>query len=93
VNHAGAPQSLRQSRIDSRPKDPKIAWEPEWSVKIRVKSMSTTIVGMEGMEGMDEMPSFDEEPPGTGEPPPESDRGTKKRKRFNPFDAAKQTRP
>lgn len=76
-----------------RPKDPKIPWEPEWSVKIRVKSMSTTIVGMEGMEDMDEMPSFDEEPPDTGEPPPESDPGTKKRKRFNPFDAAKQTRP
>jgi hypothetical protein len=40
-----------------RPKDPEIAWEPEWSVKIRVKSMSTTIVGMEGMD--DTMPSMD----------------------------------
>jgi len=73
-----------------RPEDPKVAWEPEWSVKIRVKSMSTTIVGM---EGMDEMPSFDEEPPDTGEPPPESDPETTKRKRFNPFDSAKQRRP
>ncbi|MGB8223234.1 MAG: hypothetical protein WCF10_11650 [Polyangiales bacterium] len=73
-----------------RPEDPKIPWEPEWSVKIRVKSMSTTIVGM---EGMDDMPSIDEEPPDTGEPPSESDPGKQKRKRFNPFDAAKQSRP
>ncbi len=38
-----------------RPTDPKIAWEPEWNVKIRVKSMSTTMMGMEG-----EMPSMDQ---------------------------------
>ena len=37
----------------ARPTDPKIAWEPEWNVKIRVKSMSTTMMGMEGaMPGM-----------------------------------------
>jgi len=76
-----------------RPKDPKIAWEPEWRVQIRVKSMSTSIVGMEGMGNM---PSIDEELPDTedtGAPPPESEPGKNKRKRFNPFDAAKQSRP
>ena len=36
-----------------RPTDPKIAWEPDWNVKIRVKSMTTTMMGMEG--GMPEM--------------------------------------
>jgi hypothetical protein len=73
-----------------RPTDPKIAWKPEWSAKIRVKSMSTSILGM---EGMGDMPAMDEKPPHTGEPPPDSEAGTQKRKRFNPFDAAKQSRP
>ena len=73
-----------------RPKDPKIAWEPEWSVKIRVKSMSTTIVGM---PGMDDMPSIDEEPTDTGEAPPEAEPDTGRRKRFNPFDGVKPSRP
>lgn len=76
-----------------RPKDPKIAWEPDWRVKIRVKSMTTTIMGMEGMEGMDDMPSLEEDQPDTEEPPPEPDPGTTKRKRFSPFDPAKQRRP
>lgn len=30
------------------PTDPKVAWEPEWNVKIRVKSMATTMIGLEG---------------------------------------------
>lgn len=29
-----------------RPDDPKIPWEPEWAVKIRVKSQTSAIVGM-----------------------------------------------
>ena len=36
-----------------RPTDPKIAWEPDWNLKIRVKSMTTAMMGMEGgMGGM-----------------------------------------
>ena len=27
-----------------RPTDPKIAWEPDWNVKLRVKSMTTTMM-------------------------------------------------
>jgi hypothetical protein len=49
--------------------------------------------GMEGMEGMDDMPSLEEDQPDTEEPPPEPDPGTTKRKRFSPFDPAKQRRP
>jgi len=32
-----------------RPSDPKIAWEPEWSARIRVKSVANTMLGMPGM--------------------------------------------
>jgi hypothetical protein len=31
-----------------RPSDPKQAWEPQWAVKLRVKSMSMAMLGMEG---------------------------------------------
>jgi hypothetical protein len=34
-----------------RPTDPKVAWEPDWSLKIRVKSVASTMLGMSGMEG------------------------------------------
>jgi hypothetical protein len=37
----------------ARPADPKIAWEPEWALKIRVKSVAMTMLGMHAMEGMD----------------------------------------
>ena len=33
-----------------RPKDPKAVWEPEWAAKIRVKSMTTVMLGMPSME-------------------------------------------
>lgn len=32
-----------------RPKDPKITWEPEWSAKVRLKSMATLMPGMGDM--------------------------------------------
>ena len=77
-----------------RPTDPKIAWEPEWNLKLRVKSMTTTMLGMSGDSGMpgagdmggDEMtdapqPQESEQAAPTEEP--------KKKKRFNPFDAVK----
>jgi hypothetical protein len=35
-----------------RPTDPKLAWEPEWALKVRVKSVATAILGMPAM--MDE---------------------------------------
>ena len=33
-----------------RPADPKIAWEPIWAVKVRVKSTGMTPLGMGDME-------------------------------------------
>jgi hypothetical protein len=65
-----------------RPTDPAVAWEPEWNVKIRVKSMATTMLGM---AGMDDMPAVDAEAPDGVAAPPEPE--TKKKKKFNPFDA------
>lgn len=35
-----------------RPSDPKVAWEPEWAVKVRVKAVASAIVGMPAMEAM-----------------------------------------
>ena len=77
-----------------RPTDPKIAWEPEWNVKIRVKSMTTTMLGMEGS-----MPSMDAGT-GAGVPDEATAEGTaapgeqpaeeqKKKKKFNPFEVIK----
>jgi len=74
----------------ARPTDPKIAWEPEWNLKIRVKSMSTTMMGMEGsMPGMDAgaqgaAPADPAAAP--GEQPAEEQ---KKKKKFNPFEVIK----
>jgi len=77
-----------------RPKDPAVAWEPDWNVKIRVKSMTTTMLGMEGaddmggMEGMGDM--TDAPAPAEGEAaaaPAEEPK--KKKKGFNPFDVVK----
>jgi hypothetical protein len=34
-----------------RPTDPKVAWEPVWTVKVRVKSVASTMLGMPSMEG------------------------------------------
>lgn len=33
-----------------RPTDPKLAWEPDWSLKVRVKSVAMTMLGMPGMD-------------------------------------------
>lgn len=71
-----------------RPEDPQVAWEPDWNVKIRVKSMSTTMLGM---EGMDEMPGAEEaEAADADAAPPEPEAvPEKKKKKFNPFDIVK----
>ena len=73
----------------ARPADPKIAWEPEWNVKVRVKSMSTTMMGMEGeMPGM--APGAETGAPqdtaAPGDPPTDEQ---KKKKKFNPFEVIK----
>ncbi len=43
-----------------RPTDPKIAWEPQWAVKLRVKSQTTAMLGME----MPAIPAAAEAEPG-----------------------------
>lgn len=35
-----------------RPSNPKVAWEPEWSARVRVKSVANTMLGMPGMGDM-----------------------------------------
>lgn len=36
-----------------RPQDPKVAWSPEWAVKVRLKSTASSILGEEGLSGGD----------------------------------------
>jgi len=73
-----------------RPTDPKIAWEPDWNVKIRVKSMTTSMVGMDDMSEMGGMGGAEEmsdapEPAGEAAPAEQP----KKKKKFNPLDVVK----
>jgi hypothetical protein len=51
-----------------RPADPKIAWEPQWAAKIRVKSIANAILGMD----MPAMPRDTAGQPGqpADQPPP-----------------------
>jgi hypothetical protein len=76
-----------------RPKDPAVAWEPDWNVKIRVKSMATTMLGTDGgadMDGMDPTDGMtDAPPPAEGEPAGAPTEEPKKKKRFNPLDIVK----
>jgi hypothetical protein len=32
-----------------RPTDPKLAWEPDWTLKVRVKSVASSMLGMPSM--------------------------------------------
>lgn len=34
-----------------RPQDPKVAWSPDWAVKVRLKSTASSLLGEEGMSG------------------------------------------
>jgi hypothetical protein len=54
-----------------RPTDPKIAWEPVWAAKIRVKSMTMAMLGMDmpGMSGAE--PARDSAPKPGQAPAPE----------------------
>jgi hypothetical protein len=79
-----------------RPTDPKIAWEPDWNLKIRVKSMTTAMMGMEGgMGGMGGMGGAGDADEMTDAPPPADGEQAapatepKKKKKFNPLDIAK----
>lgn len=43
-----------------RPTDPKVAWEPEWAVKVRLKSVSTAMLGMDMGGGRRDKPPKEE---------------------------------
>jgi hypothetical protein len=74
-----------------RPTDPKIAWEPDWNVKLRVKSMTTTMMGMAAGDDMpgaaDTDGMTDAPPPAEGEAAPPEQK--KKKKSWNPMDVVK----
>ncbi len=54
-----------------RPTDPKVPWEPVWAAKIRVKSQTTAMLGMEGgmMGGTDPSAPAASEPEGEKKKP------------------------
>jgi len=65
-----------------RPADPKVAWEPQWAVKLRVKSVATQMLGVDMGAMMRGGGSRDEPaPPPSGEAPP-----AKKDEKINPVD-------
>lgn len=57
-----------------RPADPKVAWEPEWAVKIRVKSVANAMLGVD-MGDMPRAGGGNRQAPPADEPPakPEQD--------------------
>ncbi len=81
-----------------RPTDPTIAWEPEWNVKLRVKSMTTTMIGMPDGAGMPGASEGDGEgmtdapPPGEDASAP-ADEKKKKKKSWNPLEILKDVVP
>ncbi|MBA4178213.1 MAG: hypothetical protein C0505_16905 [Leptothrix sp. (in: Bacteria)] len=52
-----------------RPTDPKVPWEPQWAVKLRVKSQTMAMLGMD-MSGMPGAPGSEREPEKKEEPKP-----------------------
>ena len=79
-----------------RPTDPAIPWEPDWNLKIRVKSITTGMLGMPSGMGGDGMDAGDEadaadmtDAPQPTAPEQTTEQPGKKKKRFNPLDAAK----
>lgn len=80
-----------------RPADPKVAWAPDWAVKIRVKSVASTMLGMPSMDdagGAGDESASGAEGSGDESAPPEGEK--KKKKRFSlkdAIDAAKQSIP
>jgi hypothetical protein len=70
-----------------RPTDPKLAWKPDWGLKVRVKSVAMSMLGMPSMEGMEGAAMEDGATGGdeAGTPAPEEQ--PKKKKKFSMKDA------
>ena len=62
-----------------RPADPKVAWEPEWAAKIRVKSVANAMLGMD----MSDMPGA-----GGRQAPPADETAPKPEQDANPLNPA-----
>ena len=71
-----------------RPTDPKVAWEPDWALKVRVKSVTSAMLGMPSMDGggamEDGATTGGEGSSSDGAPPAEQ---PKKKKKFGLMDA------
>ncbi|MGE5200424.1 MAG: hypothetical protein ACM3H9_12345 [Rhodospirillaceae bacterium] len=74
-----------------RPADPKVPWEPDWNVKIRVKSMTTSLFGMPDMAEMGGAGGDEEmsDAPAPSDATAPAEEPKKKKKGFNPFDVLK----
>jgi hypothetical protein len=74
-----------------RPTDPKVPWEPDWNVKVRVKSMTTSMFGMPDMPGMGGAGGDEEmsDAPAPSETTAPAEEPKKKKKGFNPLDVLK----
>jgi len=78
-----------------RPTDPKVAWQPDWAVKVRVKSVANSVLGMPDMgdDGAGDEAATGGEGSSTEAVPAE---GEPKKKKFSlkgALDAAKQVIP
>lgn len=67
-----------------RPTDPKLAWKPDWGLKVRVKSVAMSMLGMPAMEGMDEAAAVEGATDADAAAPAEE---PKKKKKFSMKDA------
>lgn len=82
-----------------RPTDPKVAWEPDWALKVRVKSVAMSMLGMPSMDesqGMGDAGTEDATAPGEETPADAPAGEPKKKKKFSfkdALDAAKQVIP
>ena len=75
-----------------RPTDPKLAWEPEWALKVRVKSVANAMLGMPAMDdagtGADDAAMSGTEDGATpAAETPATDEQPKKKKKFSIKDA------
>jgi hypothetical protein len=78
-----------------RPTDPKVQYEPEWALKVRVKSVATAMLGMPSMT-MDDAAVPETSDAATTDEPPSTTEEPKKKKKFglkDALDAVKQNVP
>jgi hypothetical protein len=79
-----------------RPADPKVQYEPEWALKVRVKSVATAMLGMPSMTMDDAGAAEASEAETTGETPTTTEEPQQKKKKFglkDALDAVKQNVP